>query len=80
MAMLHSCSKLVMLLSQSCDLIGTWKILIAGPRILPKFIRPFSSLQVGPGDETKTEKAPKSNFCGVCYHSNPVQVWGDGKQ
>ena len=37
---------------QSCDLIGMCKFLSAGPRILPKFIRPFSSLEVGSGDKT----------------------------
>ena len=51
-SMLHSCGKLVMWLSQSFDLIGAWKFLSAGLRILPKFIRPFSSLEVGSGDET----------------------------
>ena len=50
--MLHSCGKLVMWLSQSCDLTGTWKFLSAGPRSLPKFTRLFSSLEVGSGDET----------------------------
>ena len=51
-AMLHSCGKLVIWLSQSYDLIGAWKFLSAGPRILPKFTRPFSSSRVGSGDET----------------------------
>ena len=50
--MLHSCGKLVMWLSQSCNLIGAWKFLSAGPRILPKFTRPFSSSRVGSWDET----------------------------
>ena len=37
--------------SPFCNLIGAWKFLSAGPRILPKFTRPFSG--VGSGHETK---------------------------
>ena len=40
-----------------CNLIGAWKFLSAGPRIRPKFTRPFSSLEVGSGHETKTSTA-----------------------
>ena len=52
-AMLHSCGKLnCHVTEQSWDLIGMWKFLSEGPRTLPKFTRPFSSLEVGSGDET----------------------------
>ena len=51
-AMLHSCGRLVVWQCQSCDLIDAWKFLSAGPRILPKFTRLFSSLKVGSGHET----------------------------
>ena len=46
-AMLHSCGKLIChVTEQSCDLIGMWKFLSVGPRILPKYTRPFSSLEM----------------------------------
>ena len=38
---------------QSCNLIGALKFLSSGPRILSKFTRPYSSLEVGSGDETR---------------------------
>ena len=65
-AMLHSCGKLVIWLSQSCDLIGAWKFLSAGPRILPKFTRPFSSSRVGSGHET--------NRIQTCHVSKPQKA------
>ena len=37
---------------QNCDLIGAWKFLSTGPRIPVKLTRPFSSLEVGSGDDT----------------------------
>ena len=52
-ATLHSCGKLVMTEPKLPYLIGAWKFLSAGPRILPKFTRPFSSSRVGSGDEIK---------------------------
>ena len=47
--MVHCCGKLVIWQCQSCDLIVAWKFLSAGPKIRPKFTRPFSSLDHGGG-------------------------------
>ena len=53
--MLHSCGKLVIWLRQSCDLIGTWKFLSAGPSCKDSaqvHQTLFLPLEVGSGHET----------------------------
>ena len=45
-AIKHSCSKLVLWLTQSSNLIGAWKFINRGLRILPKFTRYFSLWEV----------------------------------